>query len=89
MSDFFVKAAVVQAAPIVFDTPRTLKKLVDLTGAADSQGADIVVFPEAFVAAIQRASTSVLASACVAPKGATIFSDISRAQSTCPAQTAS
>jgi nitrilase len=49
MSDSFVKAAVVQAAPIVFDTPRTLKKLVDLTRDAASHGADIVVFPKAFV----------------------------------------
>jgi hypothetical protein len=39
MSDPLVKAAVVEAAPIVFDTPRTLKKLVDLTrDAADGIG---------------------------------------------------
>jgi nitrilase len=44
-----VKAAVVQAAPILFDTPRTVDKLVDLTREAANQGADIVVFPEAFV----------------------------------------
>src|SRR5260370_13636275 len=44
-----VKGAVVQAAPIIFDTPRTVEKLVSLTRDAASQGADIVVFPEAFV----------------------------------------
>jgi nitrilase len=44
-----VKAAVVQAAPIVFDTSQTVRKLVDLTREAAGQGADIVVFPEAFV----------------------------------------
>ena len=49
MNNPIVKAAVVQAAPIVFDTPRTLTKLVDLTRDAAGQGADIVVFPEAFV----------------------------------------
>jgi nitrilase len=49
MSKVIVKAAVVQAAPIVFDTPRTLRKLVELTRDAAGQGADIVVFPEAFL----------------------------------------
>ena len=44
-----VRAAVVQAAPVVFDTPRTLAKLMDLIGQAGAQRADIVVFPEAFV----------------------------------------
>jgi nitrilase len=44
-----VRAAVVQAAPVVFDTPRTVAKLVDLTCDAGARLADIVVFPEAFV----------------------------------------
>jgi predicted amidohydrolase len=44
-----VKAAVVQAAPILFDTSRTLEKLADLTHDASAQGADLVVFPEAFI----------------------------------------
>ena len=49
MTDDIVKAAVVQAAPVLFDTPKTLEKLLDLTRDASSQGADLVVFPEAFV----------------------------------------
>lgn len=49
MGKVVLKAAVVQAAPIVFDTPRTLKKLVELTRDAAGQGADIVVLPEAFL----------------------------------------
>ncbi len=49
-----VKAAVVQAAPIVFDTPRTVEKLVSLARDAAGQGADIVVFPEAFVGGYPR-----------------------------------
>jgi nitrilase len=49
MNKVRVKAAVVQAAPIVFDTPRTVEKVVSLTRDAAGQGADIVVFPEAFV----------------------------------------
>jgi nitrilase len=49
MDKVIAKAAVVQAAPILFDTSRTLEKLADLTHDASAQGADLVVFPEAFV----------------------------------------
>jgi nitrilase len=49
MDNITIKAAVVQAAPILFDTSRTLEKLADLTRDASAQGADLVVFPEAFV----------------------------------------
>src|SRR5262245_6370593 len=44
-----VRAAVVQAAPALFDTPRTLQKLADLTSDAVRQRAELIVFPEAFV----------------------------------------
>ncbi len=44
-----VRAAVVQAAPVLFDTPRSLDKLADLTADAARQRAELVVFPEAFV----------------------------------------
>src|SRR5271166_443889 len=44
-----VKGAVVQAAPVLFDTARTLSRLSDLIREAASHGSDIVVFPEAFV----------------------------------------
>src|SRR5262245_46884647 len=44
-----VRAAVVQAAPALFDTPRSLQKLADLTADAARQRAELVVFPEAFV----------------------------------------
>ena len=44
-----VRAAVVQAAPVPFDTPRTLDKLAALTADAARQRAELVVFPEAFV----------------------------------------
>jgi nitrilase len=49
MDNMIVRAAVVQAAPILFDTPRTLEKFTDLTRDAAAQGADLVVFPEAFI----------------------------------------
>lgn len=48
MTDTF-KAAVVQAAPILFDTPKTIAKLADLAREAASSGAELVLFPEAFV----------------------------------------
>jgi nitrilase len=46
-----VCAAVVQAAPIAFDRERTLEKVASLTSEAAGRGAQLVVFPEAFVSA--------------------------------------
>jgi nitrilase len=48
------KVAVVQAAPVVFDRERTLKKVHSLVREAAGQGARLVVFPEAFVSAYPR-----------------------------------
>ena len=45
-----VTVAVVQAAPVMFDTQRSLQKLADLTADAARRGAELVVFPEAFIA---------------------------------------
>ncbi len=44
-----VRVAVVQAAPVLFDTTTTLQKLADLAADAARKGAELVVFPEAFV----------------------------------------
>jgi nitrilase len=44
-----VRAAVIQAAPVLFDTPGTLQKLADLAADAARQRTQLVVFPEAFV----------------------------------------
>lgn len=44
-----IKAAVVQAAPVLFDTPKTLSRLAELARDAAGKGAQLVVFPEAFV----------------------------------------
>jgi nitrilase len=49
-----VRVAVVQAAPVVFDVPRTLAKLCDLTADAARRGARLAVFPEAFVSAYPK-----------------------------------
>jgi nitrilase len=48
------KVAVVQAASVAFDRERTLDKLRRLAGNAASQGAKLVLFPEAFVSAYPR-----------------------------------
>jgi predicted amidohydrolase len=45
-----VRVAVVPAAPVHFDTRRSLRKLADLTANAVQQGAELVVFPGAYVA---------------------------------------
>lgn len=49
-----VKAAVVQAAPCLFDRDATLAKTRRLTLEAAAQGADLVLFPEAFIPAYPR-----------------------------------
>ncbi len=45
------RAAVVQAAPVVFDLEATLDKLEEFARRAAQDGADLAVFPEAFVSA--------------------------------------
>ena len=48
------KAAVVQASPVVFDRQRTLEKVRVLVREAVRQGAQLVLFPEAFVSGYPR-----------------------------------
>lgn len=48
------RAAVVQAAPVVFDVRRTLDKLRALTADAARLGAQLVLFPEGFVSAYPK-----------------------------------
>lgn len=45
-----IRAAVVQDAPVAFQTEATVAKTVALVEAAAAQGAQVVVFPEAFIA---------------------------------------
>ena len=49
-----VRVAVVQAAPVLFDAHQSLQKLADLTADAARGGAELVVFPEAFIAGYPR-----------------------------------
>ncbi len=43
------KVAVVQTSTVLFDTPATIEKLARLAAQAAAQGAELAVFPEAFV----------------------------------------
>jgi nitrilase len=49
-----VKVAVVQASPVLFDREATLEKVGRLAAAAAGQGAELILFPEAFVPAYPR-----------------------------------
>ena len=49
-----VKASVVQAAPVPFERERTLEKVRALSADAAKQGAQLVLFPEAFVSAYPK-----------------------------------
>jgi nitrilase len=49
-----VTVAVVQAAPVAFDRERTLQKVHSLADEASRKGAQLVLFPEAFVSAYPR-----------------------------------
>jgi nitrilase len=48
------RVAVVQAAPVAFDTRRTLEKTADLAADARRAGAELALFPEAFVSGYPR-----------------------------------
>lgn len=52
-----VRVAVVQDAPVVFHRERTLDKLEALAGRAAAEGAQLAVFPEAFVSAYPQGMT--------------------------------
>ncbi|MDQ7020052.1 MAG: carbon-nitrogen hydrolase family protein [Robiginitomaculum sp.] len=49
MSNPIIKGAVVQAGTCLYDTPRTVQKFEDLLADAARAGAELVVFPEAFI----------------------------------------
>ena len=49
-----LKAAVVQAAPVLFDREATVEKACGLIEQAAAQGAHFVLFPEAYIPAYPR-----------------------------------
>ena len=56
MGDSFpvVKAAVVQAAPVLFDREATVEKALHLVSEAAENGSNLILFPEAFIPAYPR-----------------------------------
>jgi len=56
MSDTFpqVRAAVVQAAPVLFDREASVRKTCQLVAQAAAQDAQLILFPEAFIPAYPR-----------------------------------
>jgi nitrilase len=56
MGDSFskIKAAVIQASPVLFDREATLEKACRLTAEAAVEGANLILFPEAFIPAYPR-----------------------------------
>ncbi len=51
------RVAVVQAAPVAFDRDKTIEKVRALTAEARAKGAELVLFPEAFVSAYPRGTS--------------------------------
>jgi nitrilase len=49
-----VKVAVVQASPVLFDREATVGKTCDLIGKISAKGANLILFPEAFIPAYPR-----------------------------------
>ena len=49
-----IRAAVVQAAPVLFDREATVEKTCRLTAEAAAQGANLALFPEALIPAYPR-----------------------------------
>ncbi len=49
-----ITAAVVQDCPVVFDREKSIEKVRHLTARAADQGAELVLFPEAFVSAYPK-----------------------------------
>lgn len=48
------RVAVVQAGPVPFNAPQTLAKALSLLSEAAARGAEVVVFPEAFLTAYPK-----------------------------------
>lgn len=64
-----VRATVVQASSVIFDTPSTLDKAERLLAEAASNGSQLVLFPEAFVGSYLRGTTCGTAIATQTEKG--------------------
>ena len=68
-----VRVAVVQAAPVLFDTTRTLDRLAALAADAAGRGAGLVVFPEAFVGGYPKGLDFGVSLGARTPEGRDVF----------------
>lgn len=68
-----VRAAVVQAASALFDTPRSLEKLADLAADAARRGAQLAVFPEAFIGGYPKGHDFGVSLGMRTPEGRDVF----------------
>src|SRR4051794_26268399 len=57
------------ATPVLFDMPRSLQKLADLTSDAAKQRVKLVVFPEAFIAGYPKGQDSGVSVGVRTPEG--------------------
>ena len=73
------KVAVVQASSVIFDLQRSLEKAQSLAAEAASQGAKLVVFPEAFLSGYPRGLDFGAAVGSRSDEGREDFADIGRA----------
>ncbi len=68
-----VRAAVVQASPVLLNTSQTLQKLTDLLADAARQGAKLVVFPEAFIGGYPKGQSFGVSLGIRSPEGRELF----------------
>lgn len=57
MQEPTVRVAVMQAAPVLFDKEKTIEKVVEKIGEAAKAGAQLIVFPEAYIPGYPRGFT--------------------------------
>jgi nitrilase len=73
-----VRVACVQAEPVVLDRERTLDKLGALTAEAKAGGAELVVFPETFVAAYPSSAWAKFLAGWADPRAKQAFAQLAR-----------
>jgi nitrilase len=79
-----VKVACVQAEPVVFDRGATLDKLETLTAQAAGEGAQLVVFPETFVAVYPSSAWAKALADWADPRAKASFARLTRSAVTVP-----
>jgi nitrilase len=73
-----VRVACVQAEPVVLDRERTIDKLAALTAEAKANGAQLVVFPETFVAAYPSSAWAKFLAGWADPRAKGAFAQLAR-----------